>query len=281
MPLPRSAIAATALLSFSASALNPRASAAVAYCTSSDGIYNLTTFDAPVSGPGAPSNLSTWLLSVDDTTAGHKQQITGFGAAITDATVAVFDALPAATLAELLTTLMTPAGADFALMRHTIASSDLSADPAYSYDDNAGAADPGMAGFGLGDRGTAMAALLAKMRARKAGRLTVLGSQWSAPAWMKLNGVLDGTTVDNNLDPDYREAFSDYFVRYLQAYAAAGASIDAITIQNEPLNSQAGYPTMYMFADEAGNITAENVAPALKAAGLDTQVWAYDHNTGA
>lgn len=278
MTLSRPAVAATALLIIAASTaspLEPRASAASAYCSSRDGTYTLTPFDAPVPGPGTANGQSTWALSVDDTAAGHKQQITGFGAAVTDATVATFNSLPAEKLDALLATLMTSAGADFSLVRHTIASSDLSADPAYSYADSG----PSMGSFGLGDRGAAMAALLARMRGLKDG-LTILGSSWSAPGWMKLNGVLAGTTVDNNLDPDYRSSLADYFVRYLQAFASAGASVDAITIQNEPLNSNADYPTMYVFADESADIISQNVAPALKAAGLSTQIWAYDHNTG-
>lgn len=282
MTLSRSAIAVTALLWISgatASPVEPRASGPSAYCSSSDGTYNLTSFDTPVSGTGNANGQSTWILSVDDTSSGYKQKITGFGAAVTDATVAVFNSLPADKLSELLNTLLTSSGADFSLFRHTIASSDLSADPAYSYDDNGGNVDTSLSGFGLGDRGTAMARLLAQMRSVKSG-LTILGSSWSAPGWMKLNNVLDGTTVNNNLNPDYRSSFADYFVTYLKAYADLGAPIDAIAIQNEPLFSTAAYPSMYVYADESGDIINQNVRPALQAAGLNTQIWAYDHNTG-
>lgn len=250
----------------------PRDSTASAYCSSSDGNYTLSSFDAPVPGTGNANGQSTWTLNVDDTQSGYKQNITGFGAAVTDATVTTFNSLPGDKLRELLDNLMTSSGANFGLMRHTIASSDLSGDPAYSYEDSQGS-------FGLGDRGTAMAALLARMRSLKSG-LVILGSSWSAPAFMKLNNVLYGTTVNNNLNPDYRESLANYFVSYLKAYSDMGAWIDAITIQNEPLNSNADYPTMYVYADESGQIISQNVRPALAAAGLNTQIWAYDHNTG-
>lgn len=270
----------TGALASAAPNLKPRADA-VSYCSSGDDTYKLTSFDAPVSGTGDPDGMSTWDLTVDDTSSGYKQKITGFGAAVTDATVSVFNSLSDTDLSDLLSKLMTGSGsdgADFSLVRHTIAASDLSADPAYTYDDNGGDADTDLSGFALGDRGTAMAALLARMRSLKSG-LTILGSPWSAPGWMKLNGVIDGTTTNNNLNPDYRSDLADYFVKYLQAYANAGASVDAITIQNEPLNSQSGYPTMYVYADESGNIINDNVGPAIASAGLDTVVWAYDHNT--
>ncbi|KAK3688320.1 endo-1,6-beta-D-glucanase [Podospora appendiculata] len=249
-----------------------------AYASSSDGVYKLSQYYAPVKGSGTPGSNSAWNLSIDDTASGHKQTVKGFGAAVTDATVAVFNALPAAKRSTLLNELMTSAGANFAMMRHTIASSDLSADPSYSYDDAGGNPDPSFTSFNLGDRGNAMATMLAQMKALQPG-LTVIGSPWSPPAWMKLNRVLQGTTVNNNLDHTYVSQFAQYFVKYIQAYQAKGVNIDAITIQNEPLNSNAGFPTMYIFADESGNLIQQNIGPALRNAGLNTAVWAWDHNT--
>jgi O-glycosyl hydrolase len=267
-----------------------RASSAQAYASNSNGQYKLSSIAAPVQGAGSPGSESTWKLSIDDTSSGYKQKITGFGAAVTDATVTTFNTLSSSTLSQLLNELMTSAGADFALMRHTIGASDLSGDPAYTYDDNGGAADPNLNGFNLGDRGNAMATMLAKMKSLNPG-LTIFGSPWSAPGWMKLNGVIDGNTNNNNLNDGYltsggtgstgySSAFAQYFVKYIQAYEALGAHIDAITVQNEPLNSQAGYPTMYMFDYEQSDLIQKYIGPALASAGLDTKVWAYDHNTG-
>ena len=115
-------------------------------------------------------------------------------AAVTDATVAVLGKLKQQDRDALLRILMTTKdsdGAGFTLMRHTVASSDLSADPAYSYDDNSGKADSSLGSFGLEDRGKAMASLLADMR-KVQPDLMVLGSVWSPPGWMKNNGALDG-----------------------------------------------------------------------------------------
>ncbi|PYH42545.1 glycoside hydrolase family 30 protein [Aspergillus saccharolyticus JOP 1030-1] len=272
-----------------AAATEKRASGATAYSSNSAGNYQLSSIAAPVQGAGSPGSESTWKLTVDDTSSGHRQTINGFGAAVTDATVTSFNTLNSATLQQLLNELMTSDGANFSLMRHTIGASDLSGDPAYTYDDNNNAADPSLSGFNLGDRGTAMAKLLATMKTLQSS-LQILGSSWSAPGWMKLNGVIDGTTTNNNLNDGYltsggtgstgyASAFAQYFVKYLQAYATLGAPVDAITIQNEPLNSQAGYPTMYVYAYESADLIEKYVGPALAQAGLSTKVWAYDHNT--
>jgi O-glycosyl hydrolase len=268
-------------------AFSPRQAGATAYASNSGGNLKLSPVAAPVQGAGSPGSESTWDLSIDDTSSGYKQKITGFGAAVTDATVTSFNTLSSSSLSSLLNELMTSAGAGFSLMRHTIGASDLSGDPAYTYDDNGGAADPNLTGFNLGDRGNAMAAMLAKMKSLQSN-LKIFGSPWSAPGWMKLNGVIDGTTTNNNLNDgyltnngaQYSSAFAQYFVKYIKAFEAQGATIDAITVQNEPLNSQAGYPTMYMFSNEQGSLIQNYIGPALANAGLGTKIWAYDHNTG-
>ena len=78
----------------------------------------------------------------------------------------------------------------------------------------------------------------------------------------------------------YEQQYGQYFVDYLKAYEAAGAKIDAITIQNEPFNSKSDMPTMYVAADESGNLIKDVIAPAIKGASLDTEIWSLDHNTG-
>lgn len=178
----------------SGSVLKDRATTS-AYVSSSDRKYNLTAWSAPVSGAGTPGSESTWQLSIDDSASGYKQVVTGFGAAVTDATVAVINQLPTALRTQLLNQLMTSAGADFSLLRHTIASSDLSADPAYTYDDASGNTDTSLANFNLGDRGNDMATLLAQMKALKPNA-KLLGSSWAPPAWMQLDNALTGTTVN-------------------------------------------------------------------------------------
>lgn len=260
------------------SLLHSRAAAPAAYVTTSDLSHKLSPAAAPVSGRGTGGS-STWDLSIDDTASGHKQTLIGFGGSVTDATVTVMNALPADKRSQLIRELLTQDGADFSFLRHTIAASDLSGPPAYTYDDANGNADPSLGSFNLGDRGTAMAKMLSTMRSVKSG-LTILGSPWSAPGWMKLNRVLTGNANNNWLDPQYYSQYAQYFVKYLQAFSANGAKIDAITLQNEPLNNQGGgHVTMYQTASDAAMLTQKYVGPALRSAGYNTRIWAYDHNT--
>merc|ERR1712217_140420 len=65
---------------------------------------------------------------------------------------------------------------------------------------------------------------------------------------------------------------------YLKAFQEGGVKVDAVTIQNEPLHSKDSAWTMY--ADEKQAVKYTNqLSPAITAAGLDTKIWAYDHNT--
>ena len=273
----RTILATQAAIHQAVHGLSQRATTPAAFVSSSDGKYQLSSYTAPVQGAGNPGSIaSTWNLTVDDTSSGHKQTVNGFGAAITDATVVNFNALSSATRSQLLNDLFSSAGLGFTLIRNTIAASDLSA-TVYSYDDSS-SPDTSLANFALGDNGTAMAGLISDIKAVQSD-LTLLGSIWSPPGWMKLNGVMSGTTDQNNLNHAYADQWAQYFVKYIQAFNAAGANVDYLTIQNEPLNSQSGYPTMYVDPNEAAGLIQNNVGAALSAAGLQTQIWAYDHNT--
>lgn len=62
---------------FSSGALG--VSSPVAWVTSSDGVYQLSSYTAPALGSGSLESGSTEAFQVDDTSSGHKQSITGFG----------------------------------------------------------------------------------------------------------------------------------------------------------------------------------------------------------
>lgn len=107
---------------------------------------------------------------------------------------------------------------------------------------------------------------------------------------MKLNGDFVPTSNQNSIGKNnlrdhyldgsganYASQFAQYFVKYIKAYKALNAAPDYITIQNEPFNSQVGYPTLYLFADEQASLIQNYVGPALSSIG--TKIWTLDHNT--
>jgi glucosylceramidase len=88
----------------------------------------------------------------------------------------------------------------------------------------------------------------------------------------------NGSFVGGSLKPEFYDVYARYFVKYLQQMQAEGVRLDAITIQNEPLNPS-NNPSMLMTAGEQGTFIKNNLGPALQAAGLTTKIILYDHNT--
>ncbi|WP_254244989.1 glycoside hydrolase family 30 protein [Hymenobacter sp. BRD67] len=108
--------------------------------------------------------------------------------------------------------------------------------------------------------------------------IKILGSPWTAPPWMKQQADAGNPYKGGSLQPQYYAAYAQYFVKYIQGMQAAGIPIDAVTLQNEPLNPY-NNPSMTMQASEQATFIKNNVGPAFKAAGITTKIIAYDHNT--
>jgi glucosylceramidase len=66
-------------------------------------------------------------------------------------------------------------------------------------------------------------------------------------------------------------------VKYIQAMKLKGITIDAITIQNEPLYG-GNNPSMLMTAVQEASFIKNNLGPAFQAASITTKIIVYDHN---
>jgi len=103
--------------------------------------------------------------------------------------------------------------------------------------------------------------------------IKILGSPWSAPAWMKTNKSSKG----GSLKPEYFGVYARYFVKYIQAMKAQGITIDAITVQNEPLNPD-NNPSMDMSAEDEALFVKNYLGPEFVKANITTKIILYDHN---
>jgi len=212
------------------------------------------------------------VLTVDDTQ--HFQPIDGFGFALTGGSAQLLMRMGAAQRAALLQELFTTGGSGIGVsyLRLSIGASDMNG-RVYSYDDlPAGETDVDMTKFDLGPDRADVIPALQEILAIEPG-IKILGSPWSAPAWMKTNQDVKG----GELKPEYYGAFASYLVKYIEAMRAQGVSIDAITVENEPLNPK-NTPSMVVFAKEEDTIIAEHLGPALQKAGIRTKILLYDHN---
>ncbi len=201
-----------------------------------------------------------------------RQPVLGFGAALTEASCFVLNRMPADGRDRLLAELFGPAGADLSVARLCIGSSDYSTH-VYSYDEGT-EADPELRRFSVDpDR----AWVLPVVRAARAVRpdLFLFGSPWSPPAWMKYGGTMLGGTIRLK----YLEPYAHYVLKYLQAYAAAGVAVDAVTVQNELGADQYERMPACIWSEEAeAAYVADHLGPLLRAAGVAAQVWIHDHN---
>ena len=66
-------------------------------------------------------------------------------------------------------------------------------------------------------------------------------------------------------------------MKYVQGMKAAGIRIDAITVQNEPLNEK-NTPSLQMLAPDQAVFIKNHLGPAFKARGIDAKIILYDHN---
>jgi glucosylceramidase len=104
-------------------------------------------------------------------------------------------------------------------------------------------------------------------------KIKILASPWSAPAWMKTNDNVKG----GELDPKFYPVYAEYLAKYISGMKHEGIDIDAITIQNEPLNPH-NTPSMVMQAEDQDKFIRDDFGAALAKAGLTTKIILYDHN---
>ncbi|WP_340400614.1 glycoside hydrolase family 30 beta sandwich domain-containing protein [Paenibacillus sp. FSL H8-0079] len=209
------------------------------------------------------------------------QTMDGFGAAMTGSSAHLINQLPEEQQEQLLKEMFSTEGLNMDMVRHTIGASDYSVDESgvassYTYDDIESGTDYEMEQFSI-EKDQEVVNMLERVAGLKPD-LKVLGTPWTAPAWMKYGEkTTNGWYLDYN-DPQVYEAYARYFVKYIEAYQAKGIPIYGITLQNEPEFTSDKYPSMSMGAEEQARFIRDYLGPALQDAGLDTRIIAYDHN---
>jgi glucosylceramidase len=206
------------------------------------------------------------------------QEIDGFGASITDSSASVLYRLSPAVREEVMRKLFDPVrGIGVSFLRQPIGSSDFTAEAAhYTYDDvPAGETDFALRHFSIAHDEAQILPLLRRARQLNP-KLTIMGTPWSPPAWMKTGDSLVGGRLRD--DPAVYRAYARYLVAFVRAYAAAGVPIDYLSVQNEPQNRlPSGYPGTDMPVRQQLKVI-EALGPLLRAASPRTRILAYDHN---
>ena len=266
------AVSATTLAAGASASAGPAPVTAHVWVTTPDGTDKLTALPSATFGsamPGAPT------IVVDPTLTYQRMQ--GFGGAITDSSATVLYRLSPAARAATMRSLFDPVTGDgLDYLRQPIGASDFVATADYTYDDlPAGQTDYAQQHFSIAHDQAQILPLLRQAEAINP-HLQIIASPWSPPAWMKTNGsLIGGRLID---DPRIYRSYALYLLKFVQAYKANGVRVDAITVQNEPQNrTPSGYPGTDMPSAQEEKVISD-LGPMLRAAGLRTQIFAYDHN---
>ncbi|MFT3761364.1 MAG: glycoside hydrolase family 30 protein [Pseudoxanthomonas sp.] len=200
------------------------------------------------------------------------QTMLGIGGAITDASAEVFAKLPKKKQAELLAAYYDPQrGIGYTMARTTIHSSDFSSG-SYTY---IAEGDKDLKTFSIDHDRAARIPLIKRAIAAAGGKLPLLASPWSAPAFMKSNhDMLHG----GSLLPEYAGAWAGYIARFVQAYEREGIPVWGISVQNEPMAKQT-WESMLYTAEEERDFLKNHLGPTMHAAGFaDKKIVVWDHN---
>ena len=204
------------------------------------------------------------------------QRIVGFGASVTDSSAWLLrhrmDAgQRTALLRELFGREGDGIGFDFA--RLTIGASDFSLDHYSHADPTDGHADPELRHFAVDPAQDDVAPVMREALAINPG-LALMASPWSAPAWMKDSGRL----LTGRLLSHYHDAFARYLIAYVDARAAQGIPIFALTVQNEPDHEPDDYPGMRFNAPARARFIGDHLGPLRDMRQPSLQIFDWDHN---
>ncbi|KIK92142.1 glycoside hydrolase family 30 protein [Paxillus rubicundulus Ve08.2h10] len=222
----------------------------------------------------SPGAIGSADIVIDDSSL--YQTILGFGASLTDSSAQLFHNLKSQNsnnywqLLDYLFNITDAAdSAGFSYIRVPLGASDFSANT-YSYDDTSG--DVNLNAFNIGAAPSYVFSTLSDILSiNQALRVHVV--PWSPPGWMK-SGTMDG----GSLNTAYITVMANYLLKSIQGFQSKGISIYAISIQNEPENSNPTYPTCSMPVSTEAQIGLE-LRTLMDSNGLqNTKIIGYEHN---
>lgn len=199
------------------------------------------------------------------------QEILGFGAAFTDAACYMFQQLTPTARQQLFHELFHPSEMGLNVCRTCIGASDYST-KLYSYDD--GDPDPELTRFSIDHDRQYILPMLREARQVNPD-VFLFSSPWSPPGWMKANGSMLGGCMERK----YMAPYANYFVKFLQSYAAEGVPIQAITVQNEVDTEQDGRMPACVWPQEYEvDFVRQHLGLAFERHDIKTKIWLLDHN---
>lgn len=220
----------------------------------------------------APEDVHFYKVSL---TGERFQSVDGFGFAITQASCYNLLKMSAEDRSSFLREIFCRTrGLGSSLIRVCIGGSDFSLDEFTCCD------TPGIENFAMHESDVRYLFPVLDEIMRINPNVKIIGSPWSCPRWMKITengGAPYDKWTGGRLNPEYYEAYAEYFVRWILAMEQRGYPVYAVTLQNEPLN-RGNSMSLYMSWQDQLAFIKKGIGPAFRKAGLSTKVLAFDHN---
>lgn len=195
------------------------------------------------------------------------QSIIGFGGAFTESAGYAFSKLSESKKQEFLKDCFSEDGLNYIFGRLPIGSSDFSLE-SYSY-----AYKKDLSDFSI-EKDEEYILPLVKSAIKEKASMHFLASPWSPPKFMKTNKML---IAGGKLSEKYKEEYSEYLCKYIQAYKQNGIDIEYITVQNEPNATQAWESCLYSPEEEA-DFAVNYLYPSFQRNNIKTKILIWDHN---
>lgn len=200
------------------------------------------------------------------------QEYMGIGAALTDASAETYAKLPKEKQQEFLTAYFDKEkGIAYTIARTNIHSCDFSSGT-YTYVTEG---DKELKSFSIDHDKKFRIPFIKEAIKAAGGKLTLYGSPWSPPAWMKDNNdILHG----GKLKPEFYQSWANYYTKFIKAYEKEGIPVWGISIQNEPMATQRWESCIYT-ADEEKDFLKNFLGPTMHKEGLaEKKIIMWDHN---
>ena len=233
-----------------------------------------------------------------------KQTIDGIGTSFTESSAYVLAHLEPTKRREVMRNIFGREGANFTLCRTHLGACDFTVEGRYSYADVPGdtalahfSIQPDRAGFDatqhpeVKDASYDLLPMIKEALAIKAeqgkSELRIIGSAWTAPAWMKdIEDWYIPGSPDNNwqgtggwLKPQDQSTYANYLVKTLDAYAAEGVPLWGLTPVNEPHGNNGQWESMHFSPETQNDFVKLYLGPALRASPhRDVHLFIYDQN---
>ncbi len=244
---------------------------ATLYISTTTRSYDLSKKEVEIS---SKSSMSPTTITLDPST--RYQEMDGFGAAVTGSSSYNLLLMSQANRTKFLTeTFSHDKGLGFSYIRIAIGCSDFSLSEYTCCDTK------GIENFALQSEEKNYVIPILKEILAINPDIKILGSPWTCPKWMKVNNLTDkapfNSWTSGQLNPIYYQDYGTYFVKWIQAFEKEGIKIYGITPQNEPLN-RGNSASLFMGWDEEKEFIKTALGPQMRAAGLKTKIYAFDHN---